>query len=58
MLLPFLFLADGDEGIALRMAYSLGLHVNPKQWVESGHFTVENAEIRSIAWWGCYMIER
>lgn len=40
------------------MAYSLGLHVNPNQWVESGHFTVENAEIRSIAWWGCYMIER
>lgn len=40
------------------MAYTLGLHVDPHPWVESGRFTAEEAEKRSIAWWGCYMIEK
>ncbi|KAJ5531681.1 hypothetical protein N7527_005074 [Penicillium freii] len=42
-------------GMATRMAYNLGLHVDPSKWVESGHLTQEDASIRSIAWWGCYM---
>ncbi|KAE8365648.1 fungal-specific transcription factor domain-containing protein [Aspergillus caelatus] len=45
-------------GIAVRMAYTLGLHTDSHQWVESGRITAEEAEIRSIAWWGCYMIEK
>ncbi|KAL4781068.1 fungal-specific transcription factor domain-containing protein [Aspergillus varians] len=45
-------------GIAVRMAYNLGLHVNPSRWVASGAMTTEEAELRSIAWWGCYMIEK
>lgn len=39
------------------MAYSLGLHTDTHQCVESGRLTTEEAEIRSIAWWGCYVIE-
>ncbi|KAJ5876720.1 hypothetical protein N7455_000185 [Penicillium solitum] len=45
-------------GIAIRMAYNLGLHIDPSQWVNSGSLTAEEAELRSIAWWGCYMIEK
>ncbi|RAL00142.1 uncharacterized protein BO80DRAFT_408899 [Aspergillus ibericus CBS 121593] len=45
-------------GIAIRMAYNLGLHIDPSQWVNSGSLTGEEAELRSIAWWGCYMIEK
>ncbi len=40
------------------MAYNLGLHIDPSQWVDSGSLTAEEAELRSIAWWGCYMIEK
>ncbi|KAL2851881.1 fungal-specific transcription factor domain-containing protein [Aspergillus pseudoustus] len=45
-------------GIAIRMAYNLGLHIDPSQWVKSGSLTAEGAELRSIAWWGCYMVEK
>ncbi|PYH34892.1 uncharacterized protein BO87DRAFT_358019 [Aspergillus neoniger CBS 115656] len=45
-------------GIAIRMAYNLGLHINPHLWVSSGSMTPDEAELRSIAWWGCYMIEK
>ncbi|KAL3264982.1 hypothetical protein ABHI18_000259 [Aspergillus niger] len=44
-------------GIAIRMAYNLGLHIDPHLWVSSGFMASEEAELRSIAWWGCYMIE-
>ncbi|GAT25291.1 hypothetical protein RIB2604_01902460 [Aspergillus luchuensis] len=45
-------------GIAIRMAYNLGLHINPHLWVSSGSMTPDEVELRSIAWWGCYMIEK
>ncbi|PYI11002.1 hypothetical protein BO78DRAFT_466665 [Aspergillus sclerotiicarbonarius CBS 121057] len=45
-------------GIAIRMAYNLGLHIDPHLWVSSGTMAPEEAELRSIAWWGCYMIEK
>ncbi|RAH47305.1 Zn(II)2Cys6 transcription factor [Aspergillus brunneoviolaceus CBS 621.78] len=45
-------------GMAVRMAYTLGLHTDPRPWVESGRLPAEDAEIRSVAWWGCYMIEK
>lgn len=40
------------------MAYNLGLHIDPHLWVSSGFMASEEAELRSIAWWGCYMIEK
>ncbi|RDH27426.1 fungal-specific transcription factor domain-domain-containing protein [Aspergillus welwitschiae] len=45
-------------GIAIRMAYNLGLHIDPHLWVSSGFMASEDAELRSIAWWGCYIIEK
>ncbi|KAJ5193424.1 hypothetical protein N7449_009566 [Penicillium cf. viridicatum] len=45
-------------GMATRMAYNLGFHIDPSKWVKSGHLTEEDASIRSIAWWGCYMVEK
>lgn len=42
----------------MRMAYNLGLHTDPRRWVQSGRLTAEEAEVRSIAWWGCYMVEK
>ncbi|CRL29490.1 Transcription factor, fungi [Penicillium camemberti] len=44
--------------IAVRMAYTLGFHTNPSQWVESRRLIAEDAEIRSIAWWGYYISEK
>lgn len=40
------------------MAYTLGFHTNPSQWVESRRLIAEDAEIRSIAWWGYYISEK
>ncbi|CRG88784.1 Nitrogen assimilation transcription factor nirA [Talaromyces islandicus] len=45
-------------GIAVRMAYNLGLHVDPSKMVQRGFLTTQAAEIRSIAWWGCYLVEK
>lgn len=42
----------------MRMAYTLGFHTNPSQWVESRRLIAEDAEIRSIAWWGYYISEK
>lgn len=45
-------------GMAVRMALSLGLHLDCSQCVDEGIMTAEEAEVRSVTWWGCYVLDK
>lgn len=45
-------------GLATRMAFNLGLHLDCSGAVASGIISSDEAEVRSITWWGCYMLEQ
>lgn len=45
-------------GVAVRMALSLGLHLDCSHCVEDGEMTAEEAEVRSVTWWGCYHLDK
>ncbi|KAM0144697.1 hypothetical protein ACHAP3_000729 [Botrytis cinerea] len=45
-------------GMASRMAFNLGLHLDCSDLVQSGKISLEDAEIRNITWWGLYMLEK
>ncbi|KAI1027028.1 hypothetical protein LB504_008089 [Fusarium proliferatum] len=44
-------------GMAARMAFNLGLHLDRSHWVETGHITKDEAEVGTIVWWGCYVLD-
>ncbi|KIV82544.1 hypothetical protein PV11_04646 [Exophiala sideris] len=45
-------------GMATRLAYNLGLNVNSERWLKSGLITEEEAEVRKIAWNGCWTLDK
>ncbi|KAJ9149483.1 Fungal-specific transcription factor domain-containing protein [Pleurostoma richardsiae] len=45
-------------GMATRMAFNLGLHLDCSRWCKEGYFTEEAAEVRKVAWWGCYILDK
>lgn len=45
-------------GMAARMALSLGLHLDCSQCVDQRLLTAEQAEVRSVTWWGCYLLDK
>lgn len=45
-------------GMAVRMAFSLGLHLDCSAYVASGLMTPDDLEGRSVAWWGMFMLDR
>ncbi|KAH7354817.1 fungal-specific transcription factor domain-containing protein [Rhexocercosporidium sp. MPI-PUGE-AT-0058] len=45
-------------GIATRMAFNLGLHLDCSHWCETGRITKEAAELRGVVWWGCYVLDK
>ncbi|KAH7305298.1 fungal-specific transcription factor domain-containing protein [Stachybotrys elegans] len=45
-------------GMAIRMAFNIGLHLDSSKWVESGLITTEEEEVRRVAWWGCYTLDK
>ncbi|SCV29324.1 related to pathway-specific regulatory protein nit-4 [Fusarium fujikuroi] len=45
-------------GMAARMAFNLGLHLDRSHWVETGHITKDEAEVGTIVWWGCYVLDK
>ncbi|KAF4996337.1 hypothetical protein FDECE_12481 [Fusarium decemcellulare] len=58
-------LSDGQEalgwlycGNAARMALNLGLNIDCSQWVVSGLITAEEAEVRKVTWWGCFVLDK
>ncbi|KAF5711774.1 nitrogen assimilation transcription factor nit-4 [Fusarium mundagurra] len=45
-------------GMAARMAFNLGLHLDRSHWVNTGHITKDEAEVGTIVWWGCYVLDK
>jgi hypothetical protein len=45
-------------GMAVRMAHTLGLNVDCSSWVTSGQITPLEEEVRRVAWWGCFLVDK
>jgi len=45
-------------GMAVRMAHTLGLNVDCSSWVTSGQITLLEEEVRRVAWWGCFLVDK
>ncbi|GKZ97564.1 hypothetical protein AnigIFM59636_000951 [Aspergillus niger] len=45
-------------GMAIRIAYNLGLNHDCAAWVEQGKITEDEAEVRKITWWGCFLLDK
>ncbi|PYI35654.1 hypothetical protein BP00DRAFT_477712 [Aspergillus indologenus CBS 114.80] len=45
-------------GMAMRLAFDLGLHLDMAPYVAKGIIPSENAEIRRLTFWGAYMSEQ
>lgn len=48
----------GSLGNATRMAYNLGLHMDCTAWVSSGLISEDEAEVRKVTWWGCFVVDK
>jgi hypothetical protein len=45
-------------GMAVRMAHTLGLNVDCSRWVTSGQISQLEEEVRRVAWWGCFLVDK
>lgn len=45
-------------GMAARMAFNLGLHLDRTHWCETGHITEQAAEVGATVWWSCYVLDK
>lgn len=46
------------KGNATRMAHNLGLHMDCSAWVKAGLITEDEAEVRTVTWWGCFVVDK
>lgn len=46
------------SGMSMRLAFDFGLHISPKPYVESGIMSIEEANVRSITFWGSFATDR
>ncbi|KAH8201543.1 hypothetical protein TruAng_004314 [Truncatella angustata] len=46
------------SGMAIRLAYDLGLHISPAKYVTSGVMSAEEARVRRVAFWGAFSTDR
>ncbi|CAH0054486.1 unnamed protein product [Clonostachys solani] len=46
------------SGMATRLAFDLGLHVDPTPYVSSGKMASEEARVRSVTFWGTFATDR
>ena len=44
--------------MATRMAYNLGLNLDCSPWVQRGQISKLEEEVRKVAWWGCYLVDK
>lgn len=44
--------------MAMRMALSIGLHLDCTPWAHLNGITPEEAEVRNVTWWACYHLEK
>lgn len=40
------------------MAFNLGLNLDCSKWVATSLISAEEAEVRKVAWWGCYVVDK
>lgn len=45
-------------GMCVRMAMNLGMHLDCSLCVSEGLLSVEEAEVRNVTWWGCYVLDK
>lgn len=45
-------------GMAMRLSYDLGLHIDVKAHIETGRLSIEDAKSRKAAFWGSLVIDR
>ncbi|THX81558.1 hypothetical protein D6D04_04002 [Aureobasidium pullulans] len=46
------------SGMAVRLAFDLGLHISTQKYVDEGSMSHEESNARNIAVWGCFMNDR
>ncbi|THZ79644.1 hypothetical protein D6C84_07817 [Aureobasidium pullulans] len=46
-----------SDGSATRMAHNLGLHMDCSEWVTAGLISGDEAEVRKVTWWGCFVVD-
>lgn len=44
--------------MAIRLAFDLGLHVDPTPYVSSGKMTTKEARVRNVTFWGTFATDR
>lgn len=45
-------------GMALRLAYDLGLHIDMQNYVANGSISPAEAEARRVTFWGTYVVDQ
>ena len=45
-------------GMAIRLALDLGLHIDATPYVQKGQMSSEEAQTRSVAFWGCFVADQ
>ncbi|KAI9148115.1 Nitrogen assimilation transcription factor nirA [Paramyrothecium foliicola] len=45
------------SGIAVRLAFTLGLHLDCSHYVQQGIITTRDLEYRNVAWWGVFVLD-
>lgn len=45
-------------GMSIRMAVDMGYHINCDSWVKKNIITAEEAHMRKITFWGCFVFDR
>jgi hypothetical protein len=44
--------------MAVRLAFDLGLHTSTRRYVSEGSMSLQEANARNVAVWGCFMNDR
>ncbi len=47
-----------NTGMAMRLAFDLGLHVDSAAYVKSGRMTRLESEARQVTFWGCFVVNQ
>ena len=50
--------ANNWEGMAIRLAFDLALHIDMSEYVSSGDITSADAELRRTVFWAAYTVDQ
>lgn len=46
------------RGMCVRMAMNMGMHLDCSLCLSEGTLSAEEAEVRNVTWWGCYVLDK